>query len=338
MVIDFVLDWVDGNDPAFIAKKSEYTGVVKQDNEANGECRYRSETEILRYWFRGVERFAPWVHKIFFVTCGQKPEWLDENHPKLVWVDHRDFIPEKYLPTFNARTIEMNYHRIKGLAEHFVLFNDDIFLLQPVSSSLFFKDGNPVLATDLRYPKRLKSKNWSRVLFNDYCLVNRSFNIQKSIWTHRRKWFNIMELGLKRTRQNLICYLANKSLPVTNYGHVALPHLKSTLKEIWDSEGEILDAACKQKFRSDNQVNQWLCCAWNQAKGCFYPVHEDRLGIRVIISPNSLGQISKLIRNQSIPQICVNDTSSNTDYLEYCEKVLSAFSVILPERSSFELF
>ena len=33
--------------------------------------------EQLVTMLRGVEKFAPWVRKVHFVTCGQKPEWLD---------------------------------------------------------------------------------------------------------------------------------------------------------------------------------------------------------------------------------------------------------------------
>ena len=337
--IDFILAWVDGGDPIYRAAKSEYAGSIEfEDREANGECRYRSEPDMLRYWFRSVEKYAPWVRKIHFVTCGQKPDWLEVSHPKLDLVNHCDYIPDQYLPTFNARTIELNYHRIADLSEHYVLFNDDIFLLQPITPDFFFKDGNPVLVTDLRYPKYLSCQNWCRVLFNDYCVINKQFNMRKSIWKYRRKWFNLKELGFKRTRQNITSFFANKSLPVGNYAHLALPHLKSTLKEIWDCQGEIMDATCKHKFRSDDQVNQWLCCGWNQAEGRFYPAHEKNLGIRVVMSPRSVGRAEELILGQSVPQICTNDTSLNTDYYTSCERVLKALSTILPTRSSFEKY
>ena len=337
MVVDFVLAWVDGSDPAFLATKRQFAGRNEsEDNDANSDCRYRSESEMLRYWFRSVEKFTPWVHTIHFVTCGQKPEWLDESHPKLSLVNHQDYIPERYLPTFNANTIEMNFHRIKELAEHYVYFNDDSYILQPLAPDYFFKDGNPILDADLRYPKYLSYKNWCRLLFNDYCVVNNRFNIRKCIWEHWRKWFNLKELGFKRTRQNLTCFLANKTLPVGNYGHLAFPHLKSTLKEIWERYEDVLDTSSKQRFRADNQVNQWLCCAWNQAKGRFYPTLWNKLGERIVITPKNTHFVCDLIRNRAIPQICLNDTSLNTDYETSCEMMLNAFSSILPEKSSFE--
>lgn len=108
----------------------------------------------------------------------------------------------------------MYFHRIPELSKFFIFFNDDMFLLKPVEPTSFFKEGQPILSADLRYPKFLGYKNWSRLVFNDYCIVNNSFDLFNSIWKNRSKWFNIKELGIKRVRQNFMCFLANKSLPV----------------------------------------------------------------------------------------------------------------------------
>ncbi|MBR6159158.1 MAG: Stealth CR1 domain-containing protein, partial [Lachnospiraceae bacterium] len=128
MKIDFVITWVDGNDPEWRKEKEKYSGKTTGDDR---EKRYR-DWELLRYWFRGVENCAPWVNKIHFVTCGHLPDWLDTGHPKLNIVNHKDYIPEQYLPTFSCRPIELNLHRIPGLSDDFVYFNDDMFLLRPV--------------------------------------------------------------------------------------------------------------------------------------------------------------------------------------------------------------
>ena len=101
----------------------------------------------LKYWFRGVENYAPWVKQIHFVTCGHLPEWLNINHPKIHIVNHKDYIPEQYLPTFSSHVIELNMHRIPGLSEHFVNFNDDVFLTQPVKPEDFFQDGKPLICS-----------------------------------------------------------------------------------------------------------------------------------------------------------------------------------------------
>lgn len=340
--IDFVIPWVDSLDPKWIVEKNKYEKgdsgeIVSSAVDANGSFRYRPETDMLRYWFRGVESFAPWVNKIHFVTCGQKPDWLNENHPKLNLVKHTGFIPAKYLPTFNANTIEMNFHRIEGLAERFVYFNDDMFLLQSIESGFFFRNGLPVLINNLRYPADVGYFNWSRLVFNDYCIVNRSFDMDKSIWDNRKKWFNVSVLGYKRARRNFVCYLANRTLPVSTYGHLAQPHLKSTFEEIWNRHPDVLNATCMHKFRADDQVNQWLSVAWSQAKGSFYPAHEKSRGRHFDISPRSIAEIEIAIKQQQYPQICVNDSQHNTEPEKSSEIIIKAFDAILPNKSSFEI-
>lgn len=84
-----------------------------------------------------MERFAPWVRRIHFITWGHLPAWLDTAHPKLHVVNHAEYMPAEYLPTFNSNTIELNIARIEGLAERFVLFNDDTFLLRDTPPEYF---------------------------------------------------------------------------------------------------------------------------------------------------------------------------------------------------------
>ena len=127
--IDIVLAWVDGSDPVWREekrKRMEEQGISV--NVDDREDRYR-DWDLMRYWFRGIEKFAPWIRKIHFVTWGHLPEWMDVANPKLHIVNHKDYIPEKYLPTFNSNVIEMNFYRIEGISEDFIYFNDDMFLL-----------------------------------------------------------------------------------------------------------------------------------------------------------------------------------------------------------------
>lgn len=341
--IDFIITWVDGSDPKWIAEKQKWEkGVclesVSSGEDANGYFRYRADEKLLRYWFRSVEQFAPWVNRIHFVTCGQKPDWLEENNSKLNLVNHSDFIPDKYLPTFNVNPIEMNFHRIGELSEHFVYFNDDTLLLQPLNPEYYFRDGCPVIVADLRYVERVGYNNWSRMVFNDYCLVNGSFDIGDSIWKNRKKWFSISALGYKRVRKNFLCFLANRTLPVSTFGHVPSAQLKSTLAEIWKMHPYVMDNTCSHKFRSDDQVNQWLMTAWNLAKGCFYPANGKTRGRIYNVSTKNINEVEAVIKGQLYPQVCLNDSERN-DNPEKCSQIIvEAFDKILPHKSSFEKY
>ncbi len=123
-IIDFVISWVDGDDREWQKSRNNYPGI----EDVTAASLYR-DWDNLQYWFRGVEKFTPWVNRIHFVTWGHLPKWLNINHPKVNIVRHSDYLPKEYLPTFNSHSIELNLHRIEGLAEQFVYFNDDIFIM-----------------------------------------------------------------------------------------------------------------------------------------------------------------------------------------------------------------
>ena len=140
MDIDFVITWVNMDDPEWKKKFEQYS--EKKDNEKNGvtDARFR-DYGFLKYWFRGVEKFAPWIRKIHFVTSGELPEWLDVSNPKINIVRHDQFIPDKFLPTFNSVVIERYMHLIPDLTEHFVYFNDDFYIIRHIDPSRFFRNG-----------------------------------------------------------------------------------------------------------------------------------------------------------------------------------------------------
>ncbi|MDR1950827.1 MAG: Stealth CR1 domain-containing protein, partial [Bacteroidales bacterium] len=117
MKIDFVVTWVDMDDPKWKQNFEKFAGKIDNTNNGTSEARFR-DYGFLKYWFRGVEKFAPWVNKIHFVTCGQKPDWLDTNNPKINLVNHEDYIPTQFLPCFNSTVLEHYMHKIPNLSEH----------------------------------------------------------------------------------------------------------------------------------------------------------------------------------------------------------------------------
>lgn len=175
--IDFVVLWVDGNDPEFIREKNKYTPYIEQiDNDEDNLHRYR-DYGTFNYWFRMVERHAPWVNNIYLITNGQRPKWLNVNHPKLKWVRHEEFIPEEYLPTFNSSAIEMNIHRIDGLSENFVFFNDDMYLIQDVKYSDFFVNEKPKLLAV--YEALVPWSSFSKFILMRYLFLIDIFQIKR---------------------------------------------------------------------------------------------------------------------------------------------------------------
>ncbi len=151
--IDLVFLWVDGNDPKWIARRDACIGkTTSADNNCKG--RYADNDE-LKYSLRSVEKYAPWIRRIFIVTDNQVPEWLDTSNPKIQIVDHTEILPPESLPCFNSRIIEHHLHKIPGLAEHFLYANDDMLINRPVTPATFFaEDGLPkVMLIKKRFAK-----------------------------------------------------------------------------------------------------------------------------------------------------------------------------------------
>ena len=336
--IDFIITWVDGNDPAWQAEKARYK---KTEGDARAS-RYR-EWDTLRYWFRGVERFAPWVDKIHFVTWGHLPEWLNTEHPKLRIVNHRDYIPEEYLPTFSSRPIDMNFHRIDDLAEHFVYFNDDMFLLRPVEPEDFFQKGLPCDAAvqDVVVPKgkddngdKLVANSLYTAVFYDTVVINRNFDKKTSVKSHWRKWFS-----LKYGRQMWKNLLLSDWNFFTGFKVVHLPYsyLKETYREVWEKEAEILSTACQHRFRTATDVNHYVFSYWQFAKGTFMPRDLSIGSLMSICNDEAKNRrIYRAIRRQNQTFLCINDQFSNMDYEETNRNLVASFQTILSEKSVFE--
>ncbi len=339
--IDFVVPWVDSNDPEWQAEKEKY--LVNSDAEGIDarEIRYRA-WDIFKYWFRGVETFAPWVNKVYLITCGHIPSWLNLKAPKLVHVCHKDYMPIDYLPTFSSHPIELNIHRIKGLSEHIVYSNDDCFFLKPASPDLFFKKkGVPV------YPARLHgiSPNLNKtlmphILINIVHIINSHFKMKESLRNNWGKWFSIKKNGWKAVIENIYC-MQHSQFPGFYTFHLPVPFLKTTIDTIWQEEYQVLDATSKRRFRDIRDVNQYLFWYWQLASGQFEPIKASSLGrFHNVTSLDDVTSVCDDIKRQKYPIICINDflnkvTDKDFRHLEH--NIATAFECILPNKSSFEL-
>lgn len=150
--------WVDGNDPKWRAKHDAFCGKTSGTVETNGINRFANNDE-LKYSLRSVAMYAPWIRKIFIITDDQVPVWLDTSNPKVKIIDHKDILPAESLPCFNSCLIGHYAYRTPGLAEHFLLGNDDTYINREVAPGDFFtSDGLPIVRLRRMYFRKLR---WS---------------------------------------------------------------------------------------------------------------------------------------------------------------------------------
>ena len=136
--MDIVIAYVDGRDPLWQKDYEKYAGAPVLAK------RFR-DWGTLKFLMRGIQFRMPFIDNVFLVVSreSQVPEWVSRENVKVVL--HEDFIPKEHLPTFNSTTISLFLHRIPGLGEQFMYFNDDMFPVGKCSPEDFYSEGRPVI-------------------------------------------------------------------------------------------------------------------------------------------------------------------------------------------------
>lgn len=331
--IDIVITWVDGSDPVWIQEFNKYAPVNKQRNLDCSSERFR-DYGLLKFWFRGIEKYAPWVRKVHFITSGQKPEWLNTEFSKLNWVKHEDYIPHEYLPVFSSHPIEWCINKIPDLAENFIYFNDDMYLTAPVNPDFFFKKGKPC---DYAVLNAFTYWNIIGIIAQNISIINKKFSKREVLKKNFSKWFNL-RYGKYFFRN--VCLL-----PWTNFtfffdGHMPISFKKSTFDEVWLYASDKIEETLQSRFRNDRDVSIWLCRYWQLCKGNFYPVKPLKNARRFLLYED-VDKICNAIKNKKIYEITLNDTLegaiTKTEFDSKMKKIIETFEFILPEKSSFEI-
>lgn len=330
--IDFVITWVDSNDPAWRKEKARYSGLADNSFESvynQNDVRYR-DWGLLRYWFRAVEQYAPWVRCIHFVTWGHIPAWLNTENPKIHVVKHTDYIDAEYLPTFSSRPIELNMHRIPGLSEKFVYFNDDMYLNSPVSQRDFFHNNLPCDSAILDTILARKS-GIANSIVNSLKVINEYFSVRETIKQKPNNWLNL------KYGKDVI-----KTLLLLPWGyftgfvetHTANAFLKSTFQEVWEKEEKYMREVSSSKFRDEKGTSQWLMRYWQLASNTFYP---RTLRFQAYFGPSEMHKAAIEISREKYKLLCINDSEQIRDYDMVRRELIDAFERKYPHKSTFEL-
>ena len=226
--IDAVISWVDGNDKDHQEKMLPFV-EKRLLNLKEFRTRFDQVNEI-KFTIDSILKFAPYIENIHIITDEQTPEFLEkidnnDYYKKVSIVDHKvvfkDF--EQFLPTFNCRPIETCMHRIPGLAEHFIYFNDDFFLIKHTKPTDFFRNGLPVLRGKwLKFDKDIFYKKFKKI-----------------------------RVGHKKAQQKAAQLVGLKKY--YNFKHTPHPLRKSTFKTYFNNNPNIFIENIKYRFRNKNQ-------------------------------------------------------------------------------------
>lgn len=303
--VDFVVPWVDGSDPVWIAKKNKYSTGGTTEADLNSDERYR-EFGTLKNWVDRVEKYAPWVHRVFIITDNQDLGFELPNE-KYKQINHSDYIAAEYLPLFNSNPILLNVDRIEGLSEHFVMFNDDMILNNPVDYDDFFtKEGTPidVGAMNVMSP----SIPFHHIILNNLTYVNSAFNKKDMVKKNFFKYVNY-KYGIHMMKTLL-------ALPWNKFTgwhdeHITISYLKSTFVDVHNRFPNMRHEQSLHKFRSSDDVGDWIMRYWQLAAGNFHPREIGKLGRFVVIQPGIDQTDLKNALESDAKVICVNDEKMN---------------------------
>ena len=325
--IDFVVLWVDGSDKNWLKDKQKY----KPDLDITASANRFRDWDLLKYWFRGVEKFAPWVNNVYFITYGHLPAFLNIDNPKIKIINHEDFIDKKNLPLFNSSAIEIGINHIKGLSEQFVLFNDDIFLMNDVKETDFFINGVPCdeYAENIIAPA---DDVFFNILYNNTRILNRHFDKRK-----QDKLLKSKRLNIKYGKQNIKTLLLSAFSKYVGFHnpHIAQAFLKSSFDKLWEIDKEECESTQSHKFRDPSDISQYAVRYLQLVEGNFVP-RSSKFGKYLEIHDSNINEVCDTIKNQKYHVVCLNDTDESCDFEKDKKALIEAFDKILPEKSSFE--
>lgn len=292
--MDIVITYVNGLDPIWQKDYEKYTKVPIMVK------RFR-DWGTLKYLLRGIQENMPFINNVFLVVShpSQVPQWV--NPEKLKVVLHSDFVPQEYLPTFNCNTLEMNLHKIEGLDEQFLYFNDDMFPMREMNAERFYQDGKAIMGYTKHY--------WGNGMFKQIC--KNSDSLAKKA------------LGMK------------KGWSFVRPQHVCSPMLKSECEKLSKLVEKEINSAYTITRTSDN-YNQYLFLDYMYYSGKI--INKRLRSKHLSVAVSSTRKICSYILNSERDLICINDVNiGENKFLEMQKAIIDAFKQKFPDKSRFEL-
>ena len=292
--MDAVITYVNGQDPLWLESYRSRVG-----DGINGK--HFRDWGTLRYLLRGIEKHLPFIRNVYLVVSeeSQVPEWADRSRLKVVL--HRDIIPSGFLPVFNSAAIEMFLHRIPGLDEEFLYFNDDIFPLRDCRPEFFFREGKAAVS--------LRRHLFVTGMYKRHCRNGDRL---------ARGAAGLGPSALFRRPQ-----------------HARAALLRSVCGELWSLEGERISASVSPLRRGDN-FNYSLFVDYAYYTGRTFPHRVSNRHFSTALA--SVDKVCAFIASPDADFACINDVNMPGDkYLHFRDRLLTAFAEAFPDKSRFEL-
>lgn len=262
--------------PVLIPNEDWYKEYKKYcENENPGRIRDMNTIEPTIY---GILNHLPWVRYIWLIVYDKSQlkncSFLDNKKVKIV--EHKDIIPQEFLPNFNSVIVELFMHKIVELAENILFMNDDMIYTKDIPIDYYFKNEKSVHLN--------KSLYLYKPVYNyqyDY-IVNSTVDFIKSI-----------------TGKN---YLAN-------HKHMPMPMKKSLCNFIHTKYENVLLESCRNSHIRKNKNIEMSLIAYTLEECYNLCEYSNNTSIRTqyisLVDNMKESTLTNAIKNNHI--ICLND-------------------------------
>jgi len=297
--IDIVVLYVDSTDKEWLEGYNKHLPDTT-DEDIGGKKRFRPNPHF-KYWFRGIEKYAPWINQVYLVvqSISQVPKWINQDKVKIIL--HKDIIPEEHLPTYNGICIPQFVHNIPGLSEKFLLADDDCYINGYIEPDDLFGKGTVKTSFDINQIGEMAV--WKQIFINSHALVN------------KQKAKTLQRVGLMMT-------------PI----HQIRPHLKSKWLEAFEKyEDEIINSL--SIHREYKNISVQFQDFYLRENGIVEERKYNCIYFSSDTPSNVVGTVIKMPNNYKL--MCINDTKDDEDE-NRAEEINQYFKSQLPNKSKYE--
>ena len=296
--IDLLITYVNSSDSSWVR---DFIQTTKCHNPT--AVRFRS-WGTLKYIFRGVEKYMPFIRQIVLVVAkpSQVPVWVNKENVRVVY--HDEFIPKKLLPTFNSCTIESFFWNIKGLSDKIIYFNDDMFPNKKMDRNAFFTGDSPNIK--FTEPSSYSARN----IYHSQC----------------------------RSGMDMITKVLD--LPTFEKGKIIRPYHISTAMtfESIQKVGELCEnylMTCCSRQRLPNNVNQYIYSYYHYFNGTAADKCVDYKYFE--LTDKTFNEITEEILQGNHQMLCLNDSDKIKNFARTRYLLDDCFSKKFPIKCRYEL-
>lgn len=300
MQIDIVFTYVDSTDKEWLrSKNKEKSEFLKQkQTEDDGyNNSFDSSLEEIRYSVRSIVKyFKNNYRNIYFVTNnGKLPKFL-KSDKRLIPILYSQLLGTT---SYNSNTIETCLHKIPGLSEYYLYFNDDMMITRNLKLSDLIKDGKPIW-----YKETSKFIN----LFNNWPILSKLYDFgDKGCNLARQKTYEI--IGLKSTPK-----------PISHSPRIFKKSMVMQFCKIFKKQ---IDEQFERKFRTkDDFCFVDAFCHYFRQKDKLVYSGKYKTNVLCQFDYNVLSRIYNWIDDSKF--LCVEDMRQGHDIDEYCLYLLKS--------------